>query len=381
MKPQKVRFAVALAVITFVVGDGLVGVFIRMRGLKGPGQSKFSAELVAYQPHPYRAYMDKPGRYFTNLGITRVVDDNGHQVLPEDRDLPRRPKASSEKRLLFLGGSTTASGWCFPLVALLNREHGGTGTVYKAICAGTGAYTSQENLIDLVTSGFSYHPDMVIAYLPVNDMYRLPEYPDFRRDYSHFRIPMKDHNPPLILMRPWRYPFTAKLAQIYYQNKMRDLESHVRAPRLKQAMQLARSREATLVPQVIDAVLENIWNMQILCAARGVPFVLITQKLFKANSEDQEHRTALTVRAIDAIKHDAQLASVPMLHLGDTFPDQIDASAQARIRATFPDFQGDLNVAMAGDSMHLHDPGLLLFALFVHDYLRDSALLDKSGTP
>jgi hypothetical protein len=159
---------------------------------------------TTHAPHPYKAYMYRPGsNHYWQKGASSMIfikngmpydfgvlndgiffDVFGHGVLPEDADINHRVKKENEYRILFLGGSTTFQPWPFLTAEILSAQ---TSLEVRAISAGTGGYTSQENIIDLITSGFSYSPDMVISYLPINDILHPARWPSFRRDYSHFR--------------------------------------------------------------------------------------------------------------------------------------------------------------------------------------------------
>jgi len=205
-------FKIVTFLLLFFIFDLLIGVFdmflVKDVTIK-QGLNKIDLSVEA---HPYKSYINKPGIIFYN---NYVVNEYGHQVLQEDQDIAFKNKSNNEKRILFLGGSTTFQQWPFYFVEILNRKE--DKFHYKAINAGTGGYTSQENLIDLIISGFSYQPDMVVAYLPINDIYWSSFYEDFKRDYTHMRISLKiiDNNKIDVPIKKIRkYPFFLSLIDI-----------------------------------------------------------------------------------------------------------------------------------------------------------------------
>ncbi|MBN1521140.1 MAG: hypothetical protein JW928_01300 [Candidatus Aureabacteria bacterium] len=248
---------------------------------------------IKIEGHPYRGYALKPG-VVLNLeqykNIPHVVDGLGHIVLREDKDMWKKAKQAREYRIFFTGGSTTGQPWCFYLIDYLNRKYSGKKR-FKAINGGNGGYTSQENLSDLIFSGFSYDPDMVIAYLPVNDINLSAMYPEFKRDFTHFRIPFQlfEKSGSTIekpLYSPRKYPFFLKMIDIMkykealmkYYNSI-DLGRHIyKHPR--PISKVIRTKNLPSFDETVEALIDNIYNMRLLCESRGVKFLLITQNIF-----------------------------------------------------------------------------------------------------
>ncbi|OGR34984.1 MAG: hypothetical protein A2051_10220 [Desulfovibrionales bacterium GWA2_65_9] len=327
--------------------------------------------------HAYKSYILRPGQKIpARDGRIIQINENGHMVYAEDLDLATRPKASGEVRMLFLGGSTTYQGWAFDVADLLNRESGGKNT-YKVINAGTGMYTSQENLIDLAICGFSYKPDLVVAYLPVNDVYWTASYPGFRRDYTHMRVPLKVGVP--LFERRHSYPFTLRLAYTLYRNSHDLTWFAARGP--FPAEDIVQRGSVPQLEGVTAAVIENIQSMKALCEARGIPFVLITQKLFPTPNPSAKILDKATDEVIARIKQAKELRPIHLLDMAQAFPDVWDEASKARVRAAFPGREaeyGGFGPPPSYDSMHFNPAGVLLFAAIVRDYLADQGLVPTS---
>jgi hypothetical protein len=247
-------------------------------------------------------------------------------------------------------------------------------------------YTSQENLIDLAICGFSYQPDVVVAYLPVNDIYWAASYPGFRRDYTHMRIPLKVGVP--LFEKRHSYPFSLRLAYLLYRNSHDLTYFAARGP--FPAEDIVRRGSVPQLAEVTAAVIDNIRSMKALCEARGIPFVLITQKLFPTTNASAKILDKATYEVIAGIKQASELRPLHLLDMAGAFPDVWDEAAKARVRAAFPSRQADLGgfgPPPSYDSMHFNPAGVLLFAAIVSDYLSEEGLFpaahatqaDKSG--
>jgi hypothetical protein len=362
--------------------DLLVGGFIYLYDFKTKVQKKFGLSHNAIIqkaginiiPHPYRSYMLRPG-YKLPLkqykDIPHIVDELGHIVLLKDKDLWKTKKVDKEYRIFFLGGSTTGQPWPFYLTQVLNQKYKGN-PKFKTINAGNGGYTSQENLSDLITSGFSYDPDMVIAYLPVNDINLSAIYPFFKRDYTHFRIPIKYFDKKEIVKPECnfrKYPFTLKLIDLlnyikkldlYYETI--DLGRYVyKQPR--PISKIVREKSLPSFMETVEAIVDNIYNMKILCEARKVKFVLITQKLFPENKiRFHKFITPFTLKAIDRIKNDHKLKGIYILEMHKHYPNNWNDKSISLVEHKFPNDKMDYTIGLNYDVMHFTIPGLYLFA-------------------
>jgi len=340
--------------------------------------------------HPYRGYITRPNQTFWEVGTSRGsaggleldfglipggvrVDVFGHQVLPADVDVFRAPKRPGEFRILFLGGSTTFQTWPFHVAEALGQR--GVGRRITIINAGTGGYTSQENVTDLAVCGFAYHPDLVVAYLPVNDIGYAAHWPDFRRDYTHMRRPLEviaKSPPPGWAIRP--FPFTLRLIDTLVHNRaMKDYirtadltfgTTHQPDPRLS-----GHDIDAADFEPTVAAVIDNALNMNAMCRVHGAVFMLLTQKMFRI---ENPYMSVIYLRTMDCAR--SMIAS-PLLNgvckhdMQSIFPDAWDDEFRERVRRDFPSRHIDFDQPLAYDDMHFTPGGLFLFASLIADFV------------
>lgn len=383
-------FWVITLALTALICDGMIGAYLHWvekpreleisKGLPGAG-----ALPVA---HPYKSYIIGASARLWNSGTQAVfkqegvsfdfgvlkggviVNDFGHQVLPSDVDIIDRPKQQNEIRIFTVGGSTTFQPWPHLLAQVLNRRNG-QGKVI-AINGGTGGYTSQENVIDLVTSGLSYQPDVVIAYLPVNDIYWAAYYPNFKRDYTHMRIPLRsimgeNISKPQFALRS--YPFALKFYDwIRYKKKMLEYSQTVD---IRNYTTTGTIQNGTLemkqdnFDKTVNAVIENIQSMKALCENRKIKFVLVTQKLFSVNNVYYEFMDPYVLRAVEEIKKSKKLSGIQIIEMQKEFPDSWDADWINKVKKEFPDATLNFDQGLAYDNMHFSPAGLHLFAIIL----------------
>lgn len=385
------KFLVSL--VTLVLCDALLGGLSLLFLDQTPDLVKgLPVSQMGTVAHPYKAYALAPGSRFFGQDSTMVspltgkpldyrvgeqgtvVDDFGHQMLPEHLTAYRERKRSDEIRMLFLGGSTTFLPWPFHLAERLNQRFDRKFD-FVTINAGSGGYTSQENVIDLLISGFSYQPDLVIAYLPVNDIYWAAHYPDFKRDYTQMRVPFQLYDKAGLqtpTLEVHSYPFARRLydivlyrTQLAAYRKTIDLASYTtRQPDHNGELVMDRSS----FERTVEAVIDNVFTMKTECAARGVKFILVTQKLFSTTNPYYTFMDRFTYEAIGMMKRDRRLSDVHMVDLGEIFPDSLDGETlqklEQRFHRTF-----DPGQEMAYDSMHLSPNGNYLFAMILEDVL------------
>jgi len=342
--------------------------------------------------HPYKSYINGPGlRFWESIQSSKLsptgssldygvleegtlTNDFGHQVMPGDLDIINRPKQKNEFRILALGGSTTFQPWPHLLSQLLNQRS--KTKEFVAINAGTGGYTSQENVVDLVTSGLSYRPDMIIAYLPVNDIYWAAYYPNFKRDYTHMRIPLKtigdvNFSKPNFSLR--QYPFSLKFYD--WINYKKEIEEYKQAVDLKWYSTTGNINNGTMemsqdnLDKTVDAVIENIQSMVALCEKRNIKFVLVTQKLFQTDNSFYTFMDSHVLNAINTIKKSKRLSGVSIIEMQNKLPDIWNADAMNKVKESFPDAKLNFDEGMAYDSMHFTPSALHLFATILADNL------------
>ena len=314
-----------------------------------------------------------------DFGVLRdgiFFDDFGHGVLPEDADISHRAKTKSEYRILFLGGSTTFQPWPFLVAEILSGE---TSLNVRAISAGTGGYTSQENVIDLITSGFSYDPDMVIAYLPINDILHAARWPSFRRDYSHFRTALtaevKEPDTPEPENHILIYPFMLRLIQTAkFNSDMRDYIAKLDLQEFTTVRphpdQLGIWIDENSYEGTVQAVIDNIYDMKVLAHARGIPFILFTQKLFATEEPFDKYVRPKILKAIEALVNSAKLSDIPKIQMQNIFPDTIDGSMPSSIKKRFPEKPLNVDEPLSYDSMHFSPLGLHMFGILAADSIR-----------
>ena len=363
--------------------DSIVGIYL-IYFEKIPTLQEGLKDKTNLVGHPYKSYILKPGNIM-NKGLS-VVNDYGHQVLHEDINIAYNQKKDNEYRILFLGGSTTFQPWPFYLAQILNKKSH-VRKKFKAINAGTGGYTSQENLIDLIICGFSYQPDMVIAYLPVNDIWWSSMYPDFKRDYTHMRIPAKtiaqSATKPDIRSIP-HYPFIYKyIKTLQYKEKFNsyikkaDITTYVNKQPIPWPKPPNYVNADVSFEDTVKAIVENIYNMNILCKKRNIKFILITQKLFPyPYGYDKPNYYAelmdyLTLEAIERIKNSEEINSIYLLEMQKIFPNEWSNEMINLVKSYFPNKKINFSEKMAYDNMHFNNASLHLFSIFLFQYLQD----------
>ena len=410
-----------LALLVPLVCDGLLGVYLVFdpprelsivegvpRGEldRAVGGDAFDAQGTNWwQPrmlgHPYKAYINLPGTRFWRRGdesgkwqlnqtiydfglIDRgtVVNHYGHQVSPEDIDVDSRGKGREEFRIFFVGGSTTYQPWPHLLAELLNRNASQKDRKYIAINGGVGGYTSQENLIDLAISGFSYAPDLVVAYLPVNDIYLAAKYPDFKRDYTHMRVPLKLDEKEVVKkprLELSSYPFTVRVIEwLRYKEDFQEYQkkSDIGYYQMRRGFDyLHTNMDDEVYDRVVDSVIDNIRSMKAMCEERGVPLLLITQKMFRTGGSYYEYMDPYVREANERILRSPHLEGVTVLDMARAFPDEWSDRWVGRVAEDFPGEGVEQAQGMAYDSMHFTPGGLKLFAGIVEDFLAEHPAL------
>lgn len=397
-------FWIITLALTALVCDAMIGGYLHwvekpreleiIKGLPGSG--------AVPAAHPYKSYITQPGvRLWSpgaqsifnqegvpfDFGVLKegvVVNDFGHQVLPGDVDIINRPKQKNEIRIFTVGGSTTFQPWPHLLAQVLNRRDGQSRFV--AINGGTGGYTSQENVVDLVTAGLSYQPDVVIAYLPVNDIYWAAYYPDFKRDYTHMRIPLKSVAGENIAKPQFElrsYPFILGFYD-WIRYKKNVLE-YSRAVDIKTYVTTGAIQNGTLemsranFDKAVGATIENIQSMEALCEKRKIKFVLVTQKLFAVDNPLYKFLDPYVLEAVAEIKRSGQLFGVTMIEMQREFPDAWSPVLIDRVKKDFPDAAIKFDQGMAYDNMHFSPAGLHLFATILADRISMTGLAHSAA--
>jgi hypothetical protein len=394
---QQKLFWTILLILPFAVAELISA--LALRGLIKPIEIKMglpspkegSVPLNYQPPHPYKAYMYPPGGKYWVKGATKlttgghtydyglfqdgvVFDAFGHGVLPEDEGLSTRAKEPGEYRIMYLGGSTTFQPWPFLTSSLVARARG---INVKTIGAAAGGYTSQENVADLVTCGSAYDADMIVAYLPINDIYYPARYPNFKRDYTHFRTPVvrvidRTAMPDRSSILAW--PFSAKLIQtVLFNKKMREYVPKINAIDAVTVKptpdELGIWLDKESFEGTVDAVIDNIFTMKTYAESRGKRFVLITQKIFKTEEQFYDFIDPYVLEAIERIKKSPRLGGTTIIEMNRLFPEPINEAAITRVKRDFPDVELDFMQPQAYDSMHFSPASLYVFASIVAEQL------------
>ncbi|MEH2508307.1 hypothetical protein V1290_007118 [Bradyrhizobium sp. AZCC 1578] len=336
--------------------------------------------------HPYKSYMYWPAEGYWGKGMPPYVlagnsydyalfdqgisfNEFGHGVLPIDRDISRRKKGQGEYRILFLGGSTTFQPWPFLTAELLSRT---LGRDIHAISAATGGYTSQENVADLVTSGSAYDADMIVAYLPVNDIWHAARWPKFKRDYTHFRTAVSREFKAPNFKQPdsreiFAWPFTVRLVQTLLFNKR--MEAFLSAASINEIVfvkptpdELGIWIDKNSYEGTVDAVIDNILTMKAYAEARGITFILVTQKIFKTGAEADSFISKYVLDSIDRIKASPRIMGIPIVEMNVLFPEPLTEATINQVKQEFPGRRMDFSQPEAYDSMHFSPASLYIFA-------------------
>jgi lysophospholipase L1-like esterase len=112
-----------------------------------------------------------------------------------DQDWPVE-RAPGVVRIACLGGSTTQDGFRLErsntyasyLSRMMSRR---LGVEVEVLNFGVNGWTSAESLVNYALVVSRYQPDVVVIHHAVNDVWpRL--YPNYRSDYTHYRVPWED---------------------------------------------------------------------------------------------------------------------------------------------------------------------------------------------
>ncbi|MES2905688.1 MAG: SGNH/GDSL hydrolase family protein [Pseudomonadota bacterium] len=396
-RKKKIFWAI-LAVLFLFCADIMAGIYNFIAVTPLEMKMGLPSGVGTHFAHPYKSYSyrtDGQGRYWVageksmlysldgveyDFGMIQggiAFDQFGHGVLPDDLKISDEKKKQGEYRILFLGGSTTFQPWPYLVGDLLKRQ---TSKNIRVINAGTGGYTSQENIADLVTSGFVYQPDMIVAYLPINDIYHASRWPNFKRDYTHFRTALRFEMRNSTLTQPsfaaiWPWPFGVKLFQTLDYNKRMD--AFIKNASLQEfttvtpnADDLGIRIDENSYKGTVLAVIDNIRSMKALAESRGIKFVLVTQRVFQTKTDFYTFIDKYVLDCIEKIKGAPELQGMQIVEMQKLFPDRFDDTATARVRADFPNEQMRFDQPMAYDSMHFSPASLYLFSSILAEKLR-----------
>jgi hypothetical protein len=220
---------------------------------------------------------------------------------------------------------------------------------------------------------------MVIAYLPINDILHAARWPAFKRDYTHFRTALtaevKEPNAPKPENHILFYPFLLRLIQTAkFNSDMRDYFAKVGLNEFTTVRpnpdELGIWIDENSYHGTVQAVIDNIYDMKVLAHARGIPFILLTQKIFPTEEPFDKYVMPKVLKAIEALVDSTKLSDIPRIQMQNIFPDAIDESILSSIKKRFPETSLNLDEPLSYDSMHFSPLGLHIFGILVADSIR-----------
>jgi hypothetical protein len=120
----------------------------------------------------------------------------------------------------------------------------------------------------------------------------------------------------------------------------------------------------------VQAVIDNIYDMKVLAHARGIPFVLLTQKIFPTEEQFDGYVRPYVLKAIETIVDSERLSDIPIIQMQNIFPDTVDKSMVSSIKKRFPEKSLNVNEALSYDSMHFSPLGLHVFGILTAEAIR-----------
>lgn len=180
--PKTMNFALvvfSLLFFGFILEIGFRIVIGALRPATAASLAQFSQfasrddTLTRFEPHPYLDYAPAEIQYESG-GVCI-----GERFFSQEKHL-------GKIRVACLGASTTMNQFPEHLSTLLNRLPGGAR--FEVMDFGCDAWTSMETTINYMIRVSAFKPDFVIVHEGCNDV--PPQlWPDYKPDYSHFRIP------------------------------------------------------------------------------------------------------------------------------------------------------------------------------------------------
>lgn len=389
-KTKSIIYNIFVLLIGLLAADLLFGFSISILNLS-PKISDLSSGAHAYhvQAHPFRSYKAKESlkplwfqdkqtinnkEYdYSLLENGTITNHYGHQVLKTDSRLDRVPKQDKEIRIFFTGGSTTYQPWPHLLEVELEALYPTIDT--KVINAGTGGYTSMENMIDVTTTASAYKPDIVIAYLPVNDVFWVTAYEDdwIAHDYTHMRSEfilnaVETRAKPKKLLSI-SYPFIASFVLDWIYAKRLDeyyAERKLSHFVLRDGWSFDPARATKVKVDVMSQIIaRNIFLMDRFCEFQGCKFIFLTQKMFRYKQWTNSEYTRLTERVIESVM-DQIPKEISVIKLDEIFPSSwadndiklIEKWYAERGKKPAKDFTSQFSY----DDMHFSPEALVLLA-------------------
>jgi len=141
---------------------------------------------------------------------------------------------------------------------------------FEVINAGVPSYTTMDSLINLATRILPLEPDMIIIYHGYND-FAPNRYPDFKSDYTHFRIRKKAKSLEILDILSSKSSFIRNMINLYYKiarflNKHKAFDIKVRGTRTHNSC----------VQEGIDVFKRNLKSMVYLARAHDIVPIIST---------------------------------------------------------------------------------------------------------
>ena len=360
-------------------------------------ENDFSAGPQNYNivAHPFRSYSINPtdeklwvnelhtisGKTydFSLLETGTTINFYGHQTSPTSKDLHLKEKKQNEIRLFFVGGSTTYQPWPHLLGEKLNEKF--KGYEFEIINAGAGGYTSVENTIDVVTTASAYEPDVIVAYLPINDIYWALAYDnDFlAEDFSHMRKSLTWHG---VSSAPkhtsWQlpYPFSISYFLKFYKNsKLTEFyEKHsLRHNVLVDGWSFDPTRITDEKIKILYEILKrNIKTMHSYCHNNNCEFILLTQKIFKIGAWQESKYRQIAVNFGEMLENELG-PQMLVINLQKIFPDNWNSFDMSYVREWYQsknkNIASSFHEYLSYDDMHFSPEALVLLAKTLEDEL------------
>ena len=186
-------FAIAAGVLI-----ALCSLEFGFRALSSLGLLPDSWTLSSHRLASFRAHVDTGvrGMFAPKAFVGYALQGegaNGEGFSDKEWSVERSPGVI---RIACLGGSTTQDGlkvdrsntYPFFLSRMMNRR---LKADVEVLNFGVNGWTSAESLVNYALLVARYEPDVVVIHHAVNDVWpRL--YPDYRSDYTHYRVPWED---------------------------------------------------------------------------------------------------------------------------------------------------------------------------------------------
>jgi len=141
------------------------------------GLERFEPGNMYFKPHHYYGLEINPEQKLNGVRVNNSYGLRGGEFPQE--------KEKGEFRIACLGGSTTQDDYPFMLEKALQQMY--PARKIRVINGGVGTYTSAETLIAYLFKISYLHPDLIVDYEGVNDIFPQAYYKQCHPDYREYR--------------------------------------------------------------------------------------------------------------------------------------------------------------------------------------------------